>query len=223
MIPSESGLKSANRKAYTESNWVRCGMACIGMVRSGKVGYGMAFLGIGDINQVAQTIQTVEGYYPGSLAYRNNNPGNLRPAGQPGCTPVSSASGQFCSFDSYSDGYQALLNQISLDASRGLTIAQFLQKYAPASDSNDPTSYAATLAAATGLSVGDPLSAALGSSGSDMGTPQTAGFDFSSISSIGDLFDPSNTVSIAGVDVPVLALSFGGLIVIAFGWYAFRD
>jgi hypothetical protein len=84
----------------------------------------------------------------------------LRPAGQPGCTPVTTSAGQFCQFSSYQDGYQALLNQISLDAVRGETISQFMNKYAPAQDSNDPASYAATVAAASGLSVSDLLSSA---------------------------------------------------------------
>jgi hypothetical protein len=112
--------------------------------------------GVGSFDAVAQAIQTVEGYYPGSLAYKNNNPGNLRPAGQPGCVPVNG----FCSFATYDQGYQALLNQIALDASRGFSISEFISKYAPASDSNDPTSYAARLASALGLSVSDPLAAA---------------------------------------------------------------
>jgi len=112
--------------------------------------------GVGDFSTIASTIQTIEGWFPGSLSQQNNNPGNLRPAGQSGCTPV----GGFCSFPTLAAGQQALDNQIALDASRGLTIAQFAAKYAPAQDSNNPTSYAAQLAAASGLSVNDPLSAA---------------------------------------------------------------
>lgn len=117
-------------------------------------------LGIGDFSTVASAIQTIEGWFPGSISYRNNNPGNLRPAGQPGCTTVTTASGAFCSFPTLAQGQQALDDQIALDASRGLTIAQFAQKYAPAQDSNDPSSYAAQIAAATGLSVDDPLAMA---------------------------------------------------------------
>jgi hypothetical protein len=118
----------------------------------------LPWLGLGSFDTVAQTIQTVEGWFPGSLSYRNNNPGNLRPAGQPGCASVSTTAGLFCSFPDYPTGYQALLNQISLDAARGETISQFLNKYAPAQDSNDPASYAAMVAAATGRSVSDLLS-----------------------------------------------------------------
>lgn len=113
--------------------------------------------GLGDFSTVASTIQTVEGWFPGSVSYRNNNPGNLKYANQPGATGED-ANG-FAIFPDYQTGLQALDNQIALDASRGLTIAQFTAKYAPAQDSNNPASYAATIASATGLSVNDPLSA----------------------------------------------------------------
>jgi hypothetical protein len=160
---------------------------------------------LGDINTVAQTIQQIEGYYPGSLSYRNNNPGNLRPAGQPGCTPV----GGFCSFPDYATGYQAELNQISLDASRGETISQFTAKYAPAQDNNDPASYAARIANAEGLSVNDPLSSAI-SSGSlpALSSPDSTDTTDTSASMFG------GTISIFGYDVPVsyLALGAAGLI-----------
>lgn len=109
--------------------------------------------GLGDADLVAQTIQKIEGWFPGSLSYRNNNPGNLRPAGQPGCTPVNG----FCSFPTYDDGYQALVRDLQAKANRGMTIQGAINVYAPASDSNDPVSYAAQLAAANGLSVSDPL------------------------------------------------------------------
>jgi hypothetical protein len=128
----------------------------------------MPLVGIGDLSTVANTIQQVEGYYPGTIAYANNNPGNLRccSAGVPCANQSSSGatgcdSNNFAVFPSYDDGYSALENQITLDASRGLSIADFTSKYAPAQDSNDPASYAATIASATGLSVSDPLSAAL--------------------------------------------------------------
>lgn len=119
---------------------------------------GGAKRGLGDFSTVASTIQTIEGWFPGSVSQSNNNPGNLKYAGQPGATGAD-ASG-FAVFPTVAAGEQALQNQISLDASRGETIAQFAAKYAPAQDSNDPVSYAAQIAAATGLSVNDPLSAA---------------------------------------------------------------
>ena len=107
------------------------------------------------VNTIAQTIQTQEGYYPGSLAYINNNPGNLIYASQSGATQ---GSGGFAKFPDYSTGYQALLNQIQLYASRGMTIQDMMNVYAPAGQgSNDPTAYAATVAASLGVSPDTPL------------------------------------------------------------------
>jgi hypothetical protein len=118
----------------------------------------MRLAGLGTIDAVAQAIQQQEGYYPGSLAYTNNNPGNLRYAGQASATQ---GAGGFAAFPDYAAGYQALLNQISLDASRGLTILQFTSKYAPAADGNNPNAYAVAIANATGLTINDPLAGAL--------------------------------------------------------------
>lgn len=121
--------------------------------------------GFGQLSTVAATIQQIEGWAPGTRSYRNNNPGNLMYAGQPGATGQDAQG--FAIFDSYADGLTALDNQISLDASRGQTISQFTSIYAPASDGNNPTSYAQTIASATGLSPSDSLSAAISGSGSD--------------------------------------------------------
>lgn len=139
-------------------------------------------LGVGSIDTVAQTIQTVEGYYPGSLAYSNNNPGNLKFANQSGATGKDQYG--FAVFPDYNTGYQALLNQINLDAGRGLTIAQFTDKYAPASDGNNPGAYAQSIAGASGLSVNDPLTMALGGDyGVNAGTGGT-GTDWGSIAAL---------------------------------------
>lgn len=124
---------------------------------------------------VASTIQTIEGWFPGSVSFRLNNPGNLMYAGQPGATPhpIVGSDGKtrvFAEFATLDQGQAALDAQIALDASRGLSISQFAAKYAPAQDANDPASYAAKIAAAAGLTVADPLSAA-GSSASTVAPP----------------------------------------------------
>jgi hypothetical protein len=98
---------------------------------------------------IAGTIQQVEGYYPGSLAYQNNNPGNLIYVGQAGAT---AGAGGFAKFATYADGLAALNNQIQLYAARGMTIDQMMNVYAPSTDGNNPTSYAAQIAAALGVS-----------------------------------------------------------------------
>jgi hypothetical protein len=103
----------------------------------------------------ASTIQTIEGWYPGSKSYRNNNPGNLKFADQPGATGADPQG--FAIFPDYKTGFNALHRQVGLDAKRGLSIQEFTDKYAPAQDGNDPKSYAAVLAAAVGKRPTDPV------------------------------------------------------------------
>lgn len=98
---------------------------------------------------IAAAIQTQEGYYPGTLAYQNNNPGNLIYAGQAGATP---GAGGFASFPDYQTGLEALNNQIQLYAGRGLTIQGMMNVYAPAASGNNPTLYASNVATALGVS-----------------------------------------------------------------------
>jgi len=156
---------------------------------------------------VANAMVQQEGYNA-SLAPLNN-PGNLIYAGQTGATPATVGGTTWASFPTYDAGYQALLNQISLDASRGLTIAQFTAKYAPAASGNDPVTYAANIAAATGLSVNDPLSAAaaagyvpsLADTGIVPSPDQTAGVDFSSV-----LSDPW-TLALGGLAAGLVVLA----------------
>jgi len=124
------------------------------------------------VTTIANTIQQVEGYYPGTLAYRNNNPGNLIYVGQAGATP---GAGGFAAFPTYDDGYNALLKQIQNYANRGLTIQQMMDIYAPASQpGNDPTLYANKLAASLGVTTDTTLADALAGGGSG-GGPDTSG------------------------------------------------
>lgn len=106
---------------------------------------------------LASAIQNQEGYYPGSVAYVNNNPGNLMYAGQSGATQ---GPGGFAVFSSYDQGYAALVNQINLDATRGTdvngnpvqTVGQLISSWAPASAGNDTTSYISSVSQQTGFS-----------------------------------------------------------------------
>lgn len=82
------------------------------------------------------------------LAFVNNNPGNLRFAGQSGAVQ---GEGGFAKFSSPAEGVKALENQIRLDASRGLTLAQFISKYAPPSE-NDTARYIQDVIHMTGTS-----------------------------------------------------------------------
>lgn len=85
---------------------------------------------------------------PNSLAQKNNNPGNLRFAGQRGAVV---GAGGFAKFETIEDGFAALGRQINLDASRGLDLGQFINKYAPKVE-NDTDSYLANVMRWLGLS-----------------------------------------------------------------------
>jgi hypothetical protein len=83
------------------------------------------------IVDIANTIANAEGWnVSGSLAQRNNNPGNLVYIG-PSMLGESATpgAGGFARFTDPNSGFMALENQISLDASRGLTVQQFINKY----------------------------------------------------------------------------------------------
>lgn len=136
----------------------------------GKVGA----LGQSDlIAQIAAGIKRQEGFAPGTLAYRNNNPGNLRPLpnGWPGQVGVD-ASG-FAVFGSLADGEAALDRQIQTNIDRGLTLNEFFAGkpgvyagYAPAADKNQPNVYASNVAGWAGIDPNVPLVSLLASSGS---------------------------------------------------------
>jgi hypothetical protein len=133
------------------------------------------------VNSIAAAFQQQEGYYPGSLAYLNNNPGNLVYAGQPGASP---GAGGFAYFPSYAAGYQALTNQITLDATRGTdingnpitTLSQLISSWAPPSQ-NPTATYISNVSAATGFDPNAPLSSlgtATGSSALDVSPDSTS-------------------------------------------------
>jgi len=87
------------------------------------------------------------------LARVNNNPGNLRYVGQAG---ASQGEGGFARFPTPEAGYQALISQIQLDASRGLTLEKFINKYAPPIE-NDTSLYLRQMVSAVGASPTTPL------------------------------------------------------------------
>jgi hypothetical protein len=155
--PAGFGGSTGGSARYGGASWSRrqfLGSVGLAGVVSG-VGVGLGDLPDSAVSTIASTIQQVEGYYPGSLAYINNNPGNLRYVGQPGAWQ---GQGGYAAFPSYQAGLDALNRQIQLYAGRGMTISQMMAIYAPASDGNDPTSYAARVASALGVSPSTALS-----------------------------------------------------------------
>lgn len=146
----------------------------------------MSSIPTGQFPTLEQTIANLEGYFPGSLAYSNNNPGNLMYAGQPGA--IGADANGFAVFPDPASGVQALDNQLQLDASRGLTIGQFAQKYSP----NAPANYAPTLANAAGLPLNAPLSSALQSTGSSLNTAIPGAFPEPSGTSVNTMGVPGS-------------------------------
>jgi hypothetical protein len=112
------------------------------------------------IGKFAEAIARMEGFYtPRSISQRNNNPGNLRSWGK---RPQVKG---FAKFPTPTDGWVALRKQIDRNIDRGLTTAEFFAGkknmnghvvypgYAPATDGNDPLTYAKFVAMCVGIDV----------------------------------------------------------------------
>lgn len=111
------------------------------------------------ITDWANAIFHFEGGKPGNLNVRNNNPGNLKFAGQPGA--VAGQNG-FAVFQSIDDGFAALNRQLTkwLNEYPSLTLTQFYAKYLGQSDylnpqvtkEGNPFTYASNVAGKLGVS-----------------------------------------------------------------------
>ena len=134
---------------------------------------------------LAQAIAQQENVNP---AY--NNPGALMAAPSSYCQLGKAPNGvvQFCTID---DGWNALDNQISLDAGRGMTLQDMFNSYAPVSvPGNDPVAYARNVGSWTGLDPSTSLSTV---------DPSALFSPMFSVDSTGTGFDLSNLgISTAG-------------------------
>ena len=84
----------------------------------------------------------------GPLSVINNNPGNLRLAGQPGAVE---GEGGFAAFASPGQGLRALTRQVVLDTqTRNMSLEDFLNKYAPPTE-NETNKYISFVERQTGL------------------------------------------------------------------------
>lgn len=94
----------------------------------------------------------------GGIAGRHNNPFNLKFAGQPGASPGEPASdgGQWARFQTPESGWQAGVDQVGMDIGRGLTLGQYITKFAPPS-SNDTAAYIRQASQAVGANPETPL------------------------------------------------------------------
>ena len=93
------------------------------------------------------------------IAYVHNNPGNLKFADQQDAVRGEPAAdgGHWAKFPSKEIGYERIKNQIRIDANRGMTVGEFVNKYAPP-ETNDTKRYEEVIKKRTGYSLGTKLS-----------------------------------------------------------------
>lgn len=89
----------------------------------------------------------------GSAGLRRNNPGNIRPGDS--WKGMAGTDGGFVVFEDVTYGIRAqALNLYNNYYIHGLkSLSAFINKYAPASDGNDPVAYADQVAQATGIGI----------------------------------------------------------------------
>ncbi len=98
------------------------------------------------------------------ISVRNNNPGNLRYysryAGPGGVLEgaIPGPEGSFAQFPSPEMGMAAMQRQLQLDTqTRGMTLTQFISKYAPPGDNNDTGAYVANMSRSLGIGPNDRI------------------------------------------------------------------
>jgi hypothetical protein len=120
------------------------------------------------VDAIAGAIARMEGFYKaGSLAQRNNNPGNIRR-----WSPKVPVVDGFSKFPTAGEGWAALRRQVDRNVGRGLTLYQFFAGvrdadgkvipgkypgYAPSADKNDPKNYAEKVAGMVQIPADVPL------------------------------------------------------------------
>jgi hypothetical protein len=181
------------------------------------------------VDDLAQAIARFEGFLvSGSIAQRDNNPGNLRSG--PG--QVGTDSGGYAIFPDVATGYAALDNQIQLNVNRGLTLNQFFAGepgvyagYAPSADSNNPAQYASTVAGWLAIDPNTPLTQVLEDSTPSASLSPISGSTDTLNSAItgdsspaSDLFDQLDLSGATGLSAGALAAVLVGIIVLAFAF-----
>lgn len=111
----------------------------------------------GTLASLASAIQQFEGWFPGSVSYRNNNPGNLKYLGQAGALGADPRG--FAVFDSFDSGWQALLDLLAHYRAYypNWTLLDLMNVYAPARDNNNPSAYANFIAQQAGIAMDTTL------------------------------------------------------------------
>ncbi len=108
------------------------------------------------MSTLAAAIQRQEGYAPGTVAYRNNNPGNLWDGTSSIWPNLPHDANGFVIFPDYATGQAALENDLSIKVNRGMDLTALITMYAPPAD-NNTAAYIANVSAWTGLPTDIPL------------------------------------------------------------------
>jgi hypothetical protein len=156
-------------------------------------------------HSIASAIQQQEGFgTPQAITINaNNNPGALR------SWPGMPSRNGFAVFPDYATGYNALVTDVQTNIDRGLSLSQFISKYAPSADSNDPNSYTAFVASRVGIDPNAPMNA--------VGiAPDSGTLDPSTV--LADLGIPSGSSEAGVVDWGMVGLVGVGLFV---AWLVF--
>jgi len=107
---------------------------------------------VSDTNQAVVIPQNI-GNSKNQLAWRNNNPGNIRYVGQKGA--VRGANG-FAKFETPEAGFNELLSLVNRRQSQGHTVSSFINQYAPSFE-NNTNAYLTRIVRETGASPNTPL------------------------------------------------------------------
>jgi hypothetical protein len=94
----------------------------------------------------------------GTLAWRNNNPGNIRPGQFAQNHGAIGSGGGFAIFPDEATGSNALLALLQTPMYQSLTITNAIFKYAPPTDNNNTQAYVNFIRQATGLNVNRTMS-----------------------------------------------------------------
>jgi hypothetical protein len=122
-----------------------------------------------NVTKWAEQIKRFEGWKPGSVSYRNNNPGNLKYTGQAGATGKDARG--FAIFSSEAAGMAALESDLRAKVKKypGYSILQIMTRYLGGDVNNpqitgegNPFAYAASIAKALNTSVNATLAEVFG-------------------------------------------------------------
>lgn len=109
------------------------------------------------IEKFCEAIKSHEGWFIGSRAWRNNNPGNFRCSKLLTDLGATECRDNFSYFPNYETGWKALVQFVTyacnneLKSYKDKTIYGFFETYAPSGDNNTPRRYAEIVAKAVGV------------------------------------------------------------------------